>query len=133
MSTRTIARRDGSVIVFLEDGRIVRRTAFGGDVFVDVREGALVHRLGRVATQATSRAAAEATRPADGVVRARTAGTVRSVVSVGDTVAPNDVVCTIELMKMTLEVRAPWGGVVVALHVVVGAAVTRDAPLVAIG
>ena len=133
MSVRTIARRDGSVIVFFEDGRIVRRTVFGSDVFVDVRDGAHVHRVGRVATEATSRAAADATRSADGVVRARTSGTVRGVVRVGDAVVMNDVLCTIELMKMTLEVRAPWGGVVTAVHVVVGGAVTRDAPLVAVG
>lgn len=132
MSARIVPRRDGSVIVFFDDGRVARCSHAGGDVFADVRIDRRMHRVGRVPREATSPVVVGATAPADGVLRARTAGTVQSVVLVGDVVAVDALVCTIELMKMTLEVRAPWAGVVEAVHVARGAAVTRGAPLVTI-
>ncbi len=68
------------------------------------------------------------------VVRAPMPGKILSVVvSVGDTIADGDTVCTLEAMKMEMPISSTTSGTVKAIHVSVGQSVAFDDPLVTIG
>ena len=58
---------------------------------------------------------------------------VRVLVRPGDAVAARQPVVVVEAMKMQNELRAPYGGIVTAVHTVEGALVEAGAPLVDIG
>jgi len=68
------------------------------------------------------------------VVKAPMPGKVLSVtVSVGDSIANGDTVCTVEAMKMEMPIASTSAGTVKAIHVAVGANVAFDDALVTIG
>jgi biotin carboxyl carrier protein len=57
---------------------------------------------------------------------------VRVLVGLGDEVKENQGLVVVEAMKMENELRAPRPGVVAAVHVAVGQAVDKGAPLVTV-
>ncbi len=62
------------------------------------------------------------------------AGTIRAIkVKVGDSVAANQEIMTLEAMKMETAVSAPSAGTIKAIHVSVGDSVQAGQPLVDIG
>lgn len=68
-----------------------------------------------------------------GALVAPIAGVVMSIdVKVGDTVAMNQRVITVESMKMETPINATQAGTVKAIHVAVGAAITEGEPLVTV-
>jgi acetyl/propionyl-CoA carboxylase alpha subunit len=70
---------------------------------------------------------------ADDTILAPMPGTVIAVnAGPGDTIARGDTLLVIESMKLETAVKAPRDGVVETMHVVVGQAFDRNAPLVAL-
>ena len=92
-----------------------------------------------VAAPAPAPAAAPAPKaapaPAGGnTVNAPMPGTILKMnVKVGDTVAPNGLVCILEAMKMENEIFAEKGGKVVAINAPVGTAVQSGDAIVTLG
>jgi biotin carboxyl carrier protein len=71
---------------------------------------------------------------ATGEVRAPLPGLLVAVpVTVGQRVAPGDVVAVLESMKMNLDICSPWGGVVQSVHAVPGTDVAQGDAVVEVG
>jgi len=114
----------------------VNGTAY--EVFVE-EEGAVDSAPAAVAapkaTPAPKAAPAPAAAPAGAAtVNAPMPGTILKMnVKVGDTVAPNGLVCILEAMKMENEIFSEKGGKVVAINAPVGTAVQSGDVIVTLG
>ncbi|MCY0868323.1 MAG: biotin/lipoyl-binding protein [Desulfurococcus sp.] len=134
---RILKESDGRYILFVDD-KPVSVGIVGKRIYVNL-ESIFVRKIKEKAEQAKIEKEVEKTKSIEleveeeGVIKTPVSGRVADVrVTPGQSVNEGDVIAVLESMKMFIEVKSPYRGVVEAVYVKPGGSVSKDGRLVKI-